>query len=262
MSDFWADLQRWTEAQVAAILRGRIGARRKDYLAADINKLLRDRITEPLTIKVGNKVLAEFLRNEGRKPQTLPEIPAIDHGWATGPYTDTVIYTWTSIAAVLSGLGYTLDGAGAYDSTVTRTASQTALYPEEYSGLTRLLVQAFVGSGRDITEIVPSGWSTAGTSLGLVRSPAGVYWLCNVGSGIGLKMSRLDVPEAMAPVAAKVQSGAYPAARAKLAEATVLGALTLASPEDTVTVLLHTELPVSDLYAASQIQQHWGGCWR
>jgi hypothetical protein len=194
--------------------------------------------------------------------EEILEIPVIDHGWATGPYDATVIYTWTSLAAVLIEQGYSLDGTGAYVSTVTRTESQTVLYPEEYSGLTRLLVQAFVGSGRDITEIIPSGWSTAGTSLGLVRSPAGVYWLCNVGNGIGLKMSRLDVPEAMAPVAAKVQSGVYPAALAKLAEATVLGALTLASPEDTVTVLLHTELPFSDVYAASQVQQHWGWCWR
>jgi hypothetical protein len=67
VSDFWTDLQRWTEAQVAAILRGRIGAKRKDYLAADINKLLRDRINEPLAIKVGDKILAEFLRNGNRR---------------------------------------------------------------------------------------------------------------------------------------------------------------------------------------------------
>ena len=91
MSKFLDDLQRWTEAQVAAILRGQIGAKRKDYLAADINKLLRDRINDPLTIKVGDAVGAEFLRTNRRNGAGL-KFTSVLSGLFTGtqanPYTD------------------------------------------------------------------------------------------------------------------------------------------------------------------------------
>ena len=95
MSKFLDDLQRWTEAQVAAILRGRIGAKRKDYLAADINKLLRDRINEPLAIKVGDKILAEFLRTGTRTgPVIEPVIIIGDYLYV--PISDDAPLSWGS----------------------------------------------------------------------------------------------------------------------------------------------------------------------
>lgn len=194
--------------------------------------------------------------------QPLIVIPPIDHGWATGAYTDTVIYAWSALAAVLTAQGYTLGESGEYDSVVTRTAAQTALYPEEFSGLTRLLMQAFVGAGRNIYEIRPTGWSITRDIAGLVRSPEGVYWLCNAGQGLGLKMSRLVVPEEMAAVAAAVNAGDYPADLRTLAEAVVLASLTLADPVDSVTVLAPYSSPFVDVYASSHANQHWGWCWR
>lgn len=214
MSDFWADLQRWTEARVAAILRGRIGAKRNDYIAADINKLLRDRIQDPLTIKVGDKVLAEFLRTAGRAPpKYVLELGPVEHGWLTGSTGAWTIYTWSSLAAYLAGQGISIGADGEYASTITGRVTPTAGVddPERYSGLMRLLVQSLVGAGRHVTDIMPLAnppydgnpyWQFTGDihQVGLMRGPDQSYWLIkaviNEGdAGHGVYAVKLTFPE-------------------------------------------------------------------
>lgn len=270
MSDFTRDLQAWTQAQFNRLYRNR-GQR---DLANDVNRLLRDRLPKPVEIKDGIGVIAEFLRTGGRIVP-VPAIPiTMDHGWLTGPYTATVIYTWSSIRALLVAQGYTIGESGEYASVVTRTANPT-LYPENFSGLMRLLVQAFIGVGRALTEIIPTGWRAEPDWCGVVRSPAGVYWLANWGrrstTMLGVKLAKLEIPEAYQGVADNLAAGLYTGGHEALAEATVLGSLTLSSvvdPDNRVVVFAPTDTDFTDIYEGifgafgGAGEQDWGWCGR
>jgi hypothetical protein len=261
MSDFWADLQRWTEAQVAAILRGRIVARRKDYLASDINKLLRDRINEPLAIKVGDKVLAEFLRTAGRAPPkyVLP-IGPVEHGWLTGSTGAWTIYTWSSLAAYLAGQGISIGADGEYATTITGRVTPTDR-PHLYSGLARLMVQSLVGAGRALSALMPSGWTADPLTIGCIRSPSGVYWLTKASSA-GIFAARLSTPVSMADVAALAESGTLSGWDQERADAWVLGMQELADGPDIVELVASADTDLTEFYADYKANLVWGWCWR
>lgn len=167
MSDqFRRDLQAWTEAQIAAFLRGRIGAKRKDYLAADINKLLRDRISKRLAIKKGQGIPSEFLRNNQRQITPVPpELVEwlLDHGWLTWASSHYVTYADNALANYWSGdnpvnnCGEAVEPSlGASNDYVSLLGDADRSAPEKnpwgYSGLTRLFIQAIQSAGRSWSE--------------------------------------------------------------------------------------------------------------
>jgi hypothetical protein len=270
VSDFWDDLQRWTEAQVAAILRGRIRAKRKDYLAADINKLLRDRINEPLAIKVGDKVLAEFLRNS-RGSIRWPGDGVLEHGWLTYDYAGNTyplnVFSTDRIAGFFTRnpsevpIGYDGDKYPSvnWDGNNTNPPIPGASdIPMLYTGLARLWAQGCLGFG-----IKPSNVLSAfpfsvvfgrEKRIGIIRSPSFAYWMVIITS-VGTWTWRM-VPslEAM-PALSYLKLCTSQTMECTAAESLVLGSATF--PDDPVQV--KSEAEMMDVYLGGT-HQRWDFC--
>ena len=257
---------------MAAILRGRIRAKRKDYLAADINKLLRDRITEPLTIKVGNKVLAEFLRNEGRKPQA-PGIDYVngDHGWLVWPSSIYTVYVWPALAAyyaVVDG-SPVLGGDNEHTPEFSFTTAPT-LNPATFSGLARLFIQSIQSVGRPLTYYLSQlgvMWTgTTGKNIGLIRSPTGEYWMTRCAAS-GLLVAKMTVPAAYTDLAVLADSGTLSALGQRIADATILSVLELAKTGSTpiqYSLIHYSSTDWQNVYGSDNkfVEKFWGWAWK
>lgn len=294
MTDFWRDLQAWTQAQYDA--RARAAGLRRNNLAADINKLLRDRLSYRLTIKDGTAIGAEFLRTAGRIPPLVPLVPLpMESGWLTFedrgsgelPYVYTHSPTGLTTYTIVPD-GITLDGYASYQSELTR-ASYTPIKaydpvnsalarhrPERYSGLTRLFVQALYGANRTIDEVltgldalVPS--RAVAFWMGLIRSPDGEYWLVwlNRRSYLGglyqsIRARHLNIPAAMADVATAVRgwSGNMSAADANYLEAYLLSTLEYDASATNVILIPEGTSDLNNMYSTYWTPMPWGLCFR
>jgi hypothetical protein len=262
-SQFRRDLQAWAEAAVAARLRKRAKDKpqtNRKQLASDINRLLTDRVQLALDLLRGRAVPAEF-RRSGIRSVPVPDVPSVvvEHGWLTGTTSAWTIYTWSSLASYLAANGITIGSSGEYATTLT-ARPDPADKPHLYSGLARLLIQALVGAGRDLTEILPSGWTGGPNNIGCIRSPDGVYWITSAGSD-GIKAAMLATPASLATVAAEAEAGTLSGLDQEIADAAVLGAQTLVADSE-VELIASTDEDLIDFYDNSATNMAWGWCWR
>lgn len=122
--------------------------------------------------------------------------------------------------------------------------SSVRYVPHEYSGLTRLLVQAFNGIKRSLTEVAETGWAD-NKALGFQRGPDGQYWIFYLAAN--LTAHRLNPPAELVALHAFADTATLTGIEQDLLDAFVISLLQ-ADPEGPL-IEVASEAAVAPLYA-------------
>lgn len=125
------------------------------------------------------------------------------------------------------------------------------------SGLGILLWQSFIGSGREVAEILPVGWPSDPKQIGLVRSPTWDYWLTWTGPS-GCRLAKVIPAIETELFIDWIKYEALTDQDILLLESWIISTFTLSEVNDIVTVVSD----FGDIYAEGAVAlTGWGWQW-